>query len=60
MNQDRIQALEGLGFEWRLKPGRSKKSVDNIKYPALEQASLRNVEDENEHKLGGEECVTTV
>ena len=64
MNQDRIQALEALGFEWRLKPGRSKKSVDNnIKSPALEQheqTTLRNVQAENEHKLGGEECVTTV
>ena len=57
MSEDRIQALEALGFEWRLKPGRSKKSVDNIESPVLEQqehASLQNVQDESEHSLIGE------
>ena len=29
INKERIEALEALGFEWRLKPGRTKKSQED-------------------------------
>lgn len=30
MNEERIEELEALGFEWRVKPGRAKKGGDTI------------------------------